>query len=256
MSPFPYSYSPLGSSGVSFALLVRMETNWRVVRRNRRRPRLLLVERDLGRRATLAVAVGTRYAVETAATGADALASAATKDFDLAVLDAGALGATLPSLVRVLRNRGRVIPIIVIAARRDFRAHHFAAMLHVDAVLGRRAPAHALLDRITDLAPSGDDRAPVDRRVGRAIDLMARDVIHLLDVAALADATGLPLAALAVRFRAATDLTVDEYVTCVRVAVAEQLLRDTNLEMETLAELLGFGDVQELARAFAALSPA
>jgi transcriptional regulator GlxA family with amidase domain len=85
---------------------------------------------------------------------------------------------------------------------------------------------------------------------------MARDVTHLLDVAALADATGVPLAALAVRFRAATDLTVDEYVTCVRVAVAEQLLRDTNLEMETLAELLGFGDVQELARAFAALSPA
>ena len=39
-------------------------------------------------------------------------------------------------------------------------------------------------------------------------------------------------------------------------AVAEQLLRDTNLGMETLAELLGFGDVHELARAFAAVSPA
>jgi len=233
-----------------------MESNWRVARRHRRRPRLLLVERDLGRRATLAVAVGTRYAVETVATGAEALARAATSHFDLAVLDAGALGAALPPVVRLLRNRGRAIPIVVIAARRDFRAHHFAAMLHVDAVLGRRAPAYAVLDRISDLMPVAEHPALVDRRVGRAIDLMARDVINLLDVGALADATGVPLDALADRFRAATDLTVDEYVTCVRVAVAEQLLRDTSLEMQTLAELLGFGNASELARAFAAVSPA
>lgn len=233
-----------------------MTTDWRLARRYRRRPRMLLVERDLGRRATLAVAVGTRYAVEAAASGAEALARAATGHFDLAVLDAGTLGAALPPLVRVLRTSGRAIPIVVIAARRDFRAHHFAAMLHVDAVLGRRAPAYAVLDRISDLAPVGVRQAATDRGVGRAIDLMARDVIHLLDVAALAQATGVPLAVLTDRFRAATDLTVDEYVTCVRVAVAEQLLRDTSLEMETLAELLGFGDVDELARAFAALSPA
>jgi AraC-like DNA-binding protein len=233
-----------------------MEKDWRLARRNPRRPRLLLVERDLGRRATLAVAVGTRYAVETAATASEALACAAAMAFDLAVLDAVALGAALPSVVRVLRKRGRALPIVVVASRRDFRAHHFAGMLRVEAVVGRRAPAHALLDRISTLAPAGEQRVPTDRRVGRAIDLMSRDVIHLLDVAALAGATGLPLAALTDRFRAATDLTVDEFVTCVRVAVAEQLLRDTNLGIDTLAELLGFGDVDELARAFAALSPA
>jgi transcriptional regulator GlxA family with amidase domain len=233
-----------------------MESTWRLARRNPRRPRLLLVERDLGRRATLAVAVGTRYLVETAATAPDALAHAAMTRFDLAVLDAGALGAALPSLVRALRRGGRAITIVVVATRRDFRAHHFAAMLHVDAVLGRRAPAYTVLERISALAPAGEPRAIVDRRVGHAIDLMARDVIHLLDVDALAHATGLARPALADRFRLATDLTVDEYVTCVRVAVAEQLLRDTTLEMETLAELLGFGTVHELARAFAALSPA
>lgn len=232
-----------------------METDWRWARRHRR-PRVLLVEGDLGRRATLAVALGTRYAVETAATGPDALASAATKDFDLAILDAGALGTALPPVIRALRRHGRCLPIVVVAARRDFRAHHFASMLHVDAVLGRRAPAYALLDRIATLVPASDDRGPIDRRVGRAIDLMSRDVINLLNVDALAHATGVPRAALADRFRVATDLSVDEYVTCVRVAVAEQLLRDTNLGMETLAELLGFGDVTELARAFAALSPA
>lgn len=233
-----------------------MTTDWRLARRSRHRPRLLLVERDLGRRATLAVAVGTRYAVETAASGPVALAFAATAEFDLAVLDAGTLGLALPPVVRTLRARVRRVPIVVIAARRDFRAHHFAATLAVDAVLARGAPAHAVLDRIRRLVPVDAPCAPTDRRVGRAIDLMARDVSHLLDVAALAHATGVPLAILADRFRAATDLTIEEYVTCVRAAVAEQLLRDTNLDMDTLAELLGFGDVDGLARAFAALSPA
>ncbi len=233
-----------------------METNWRLARRHRQRPRLLLVEPDLGRRATVAVAVGTRYLVVTAATGPEALVCATSQTFDLAVIDGVALGAALPPLIRALRARARTIPIVVKAARRDFRAQHFATMLRVSAILGRRAPAHALLDRITGLVPPDGARPPLDRSVGRAIDLMSRDVIHLLDVAALARATGVPLPALTDRFRAATDLTVDEYVTCVRAAVAEQLLRDTNLAMETLAELLGFGDVHELARAFAALSPA
>jgi AraC-like DNA-binding protein len=233
-----------------------METNWKLARRSRHRPRLLLVEPDLGCRATVAVAIGTRYLVVSAATGPEALVCATSQTFDLAVLDGGALGPTLPLAVRALRARTRTIPVIVKAAHRDFRARNFATMLGVSAVLGRRAPAHALLDRITHLVPPGCERPPLDRCVGRAIDLMSRDVIHLLDVAALARATGIPLASLNDRFRAATDLTVDEYVTCVRAAVAEQLLRDTNLAMETLAELLGFGDVHELARAFAALSPA
>jgi AraC-like DNA-binding protein len=238
------------------ALGDRMETDWRLARRHRHRPRLLLVESDLGRRATVGVAIGTRYLVVSVATRAEALTCATSQAFDLAVIDACALGPALPPLVRALRTRSPGIPIVVKAARRDFRAHHFATMLGVSAVLGRRTPAHALLDRIIRLVPPGGERPALDRSVGRAIDLMSRDVIHLMDVAALARATGVPLTTLDDRFRSVTDLTVDEYVTCVRAAVAEQLLRDTNLAMETLAELLGFGDVHELARAFAALSPA
>jgi len=221
-----------------------------------RTARVLMVDGDLGRRATLTVVLGTRYTVAAVANADEALGRAASTVFDLAILDAAVCGAGLPHLVRALRSRSKGIRLLVLAPRRDLRAHHYAASLGLDGVLLRPAPAAAVLDRADALVASGDRRPPFDRRVGRAIDLMSRDVIHLLDVAALADATGMPLAALAKRFRAATDLTVDEYVTCVRVAVAEQLLRDTSLEIETLAELLGFGDANELARAFAALSPA
>ena len=219
-----------------------------------RPPRLLLVDGDLGRRATLGVALGTRYAVDTAASAHEAHTSATVAPFDLAVLDAAVLGASLPRLVRVLRARSRAVRLVIIAGRRDLRGRHYAATLGIDARLGRLVPAYALLDCIGALVGFAERGVRFDRGVGRAIDLMARDVTHLLDVNALADATGVSLPLLAERFRAETGLTVYEYVTRVRVAVAEQLLRDTDLGVATLAALLGFADAAELARAAAVSS--
>ena len=219
-----------------------MEREWK------RACRLLLVDSDLGRRATLSVALGKRGMVETAATPDEAIACAVTTPFDLAVLDAAVLGRDLPRLVRILRGRSRTVALVVVAARRDLRGRHYAATLGVEAVLGRPTPAHALLDRIAAaLAPPGDEWAPFDRAVARAIDLLARDVTNLLDVSTLTEATGVPLARLTERFRAVTGLGVREYVTRVRVAIAEQLLRNTDLGVRTLAELLGLRGIDELA---------
>jgi AraC-like DNA-binding protein len=217
-----------------------------------RPPRLLLVDRDLGRRTTLQVALATRYTVDAMPGLDEALARAASTIFDLAILDATVLGAALPTAVRALRSRCRHPRILVIAPRRDLRARHHAATLGVDAVLFRPAPAAQLLDHIDALVATGDRRPPFDRRVGRAVDLMARDVSHLLDVDALAQATGVPLPRLAERFAAAIGLDLNEYAMRIRLAVTEQLLRDTDLELSTLAELLGFADAADLARAFSA----
>lgn len=220
--------------------LGRMQHPWGRARR------LLLVEADLGRRATLSVALGTRYRVETAATADEALGSAVATPFDVAVLDASVPGRMLPRVVRILRGRSRAIAFVVAAGRRDLRGRHYAAMFGIEAVLGRPAPTHALLDRIAALAPVGAVCPPVDRGVARAIDLMARDVTHLLDVGALTDAIGVPLTRLSERFKVATGLGVYEYVARVRVAIAEQLLRNTDLGVQTLAELLGLSGIDEL----------
>lgn len=216
-----------------------------------RRPRLLLVDGDLGRRATLAVALSTRYTVDSAANAREAHTHAALSPFDLAVLDAAVLEASLPRLVRVLRGRSRAVRLVIVTGRRDLRGRHYAATLGVDARLGRPAPACALLDRIDSLVGVVERGARFDGGVGRALDLMASDVIHLLDVNALAHVTGLPLPALTERFHAEIGLSVNEYVTRVRVAVAEQLLAATDLGVATLAELLGFADAAELAQAAA-----
>jgi len=217
-----------------------------------RTARVLLIDGDLGRRATLTVVLGTRYTVAAVANADEALGRAASTVFDLAILDAAACGAGLPQVVRALRSRSKGIRLLVLAPRRDLRAHHYAASLGLDGVLLRPAPAAAVLDRADALVASGDRRPPFDRRVGRAIDLMSRDVINLLDVDALAEATGLPLSELAERFSAEIGLDVHEYAMRIRLAVAEQLLRDTDLDVSTLAELLGFADAAELARMFSA----
>jgi AraC-like DNA-binding protein len=216
-----------------------------------RRPHLLLVDGDLGRRATLGVALSTRYTVSAAANGREAYTHATLSPFDLAVLDAAVLDASLPRLVRVLRARSRAVRLVIVTGRRDLRGRHYAATLGIEAKLGRPAPACALLDRIDRLAGAVPRGAGFDGGVGRAIDLMARDVTHLLDVNVLAHTTGVSLPALCERFLAATGLTVHEYVTRVRVEVAEQLLRDTDLGLATLADLLGFAGAAALAHAAA-----
>lgn len=210
------------------------------------RPRVLLADGDVGRRATLGVALGQRYGVGTAATSVEALARAADGRFDLAVLDAPVLDGALARLVRLLRRRAAGIKIVVVAARRDLAARRQAEVLGVDAVLARPAPTRVLLDRLATLG-GGTPRPPVDANVGRAIDLMAVDVTTLLDLEALAAATGEPLTALDWQFRTHVGLGVHEYVMRVRLAVARLLLRDTQLGVETLAQLLGFADGQELA---------
>jgi AraC-like DNA-binding protein len=216
-----------------------------------RRSRILLVDGDLGRRATLGVALGAKYIVDAVPNALEAHARALINTFDIAVLDSAVLEASLPRLVRFLRARSRDIRLVIVSGRRDLRGRHYAATLGFDAKVGRSAPAYALLDRIRAFSRGPEGETRFDRVVARAIDLMARDVTHLLHVSALAYATGVALPDLTERFRSETGLSVHEYVTRVRVAVAEQLLRDTDLDMGTLAELLGFADAADLARAAA-----
>ena len=214
-----------------------------------RRRRLLLVNGDLGRRATLAVALGTRYVVHAAGSAVEAQRCAADVAFDVAILDSAVLQRALPPLVRVVRRRSPDVRLLMVAAQGDLRGTHYAATLGVNGKLGRRTSAASVIDRVAALLAPGDRPEPFDRTVGRAIDLVARDVTHLVDLQALADATGVALPVLAERCRRATGLTLGAYVAQVRVSVAQHLLRDTRLSMTTLAELLGFADADDLARA-------
>jgi AraC-like DNA-binding protein len=211
------------------------------------RPRVLLADGDLGRRVTLHVALSTRHASVTAATPSEAFERATRDRFDVAVLDAAMLNGALPRVVGLLRGAAPRVRLLVTMGRRDLRARRQAETLGVDAVLARPVAAQRLLDRVDALGAPGDATAPMERTVGRAIDLMARDVSHLLDLRALAAAVGLALPRLDTAFRANTGLSLHDYVHGVRLLVARRLLEDTDLDVETLVELLGFTDAGELS---------
>ena len=212
------------------------------------RPRVLLADGDLGRRATLQVAVSVRYAPQAAASAAEALALAAAGRFDVAVLDAAMLDASLARVVTLLRRHAAGVGVLLITGRRDLRARNQAVWLAIDAVLARPVAAHVLLDRIHALTAKRERLVRTHRTVGAAMDLIAHDVSHLLDLEALAKAAGASRLHLDREFRANTGLGLGEYVHGVRLLVARQLLRDTALDVQTLVELLGFTDAGELTR--------
>jgi len=208
---------------------------------------LLLVAGDLGRRATLPVALRTGYLVTPASSVEEAFHAAAVGAFDVVVLDAGLLGATFARFVRLLRAQRSSVRLVVLASPRDLRARHYATTLGCDVVLNRTAPARIVLDQVDAPVKRGLRRPRFDRSVGRAIDLMARDATTLSDLSNLATGTGVALPQLAARFRMMTGLSVREYVARVRIAVAQEFVRDTGLGLAALAELLGFADADELS---------
>jgi len=216
-----------------------------LVVRGARRPQVLIVDSDLGRQATLCVALGTRYEPEAAASSVEAIDRAGVRRFELAVVDAAVVDGALGRVVGLLRHRVPRARIVLIAGRRHLGARHRADVLGLDAVLAS-ARTRGLLEQVRTLAGHAAAGA-VAPSVGRAIDLMAADVTHLLDVESLAEAARSTLTQLDWDFRAAVGLGVHEYVMRVRVVVARRLLRDTALDVETLAGLLGFADGAELA---------
>jgi two-component system response regulator YesN len=66
----------------------------------------------------------------------------------------------------------------------------------------------------------------------------------------IAGAIGISSGHLAHLFPAELRMTVKEYVTKVRIAVAKQLLYDRTHTLDRIAEKVGFGDAAHLSRVF------
>src|SRR6476620_3660552 len=80
--------------------------------------RLLLVEDDLMLARGVAAALSqSGYAVETAATAAQALRLARSSEFDVGIIDLGLPDRDGFSLLRDLREHGLAIPILILSAR-------------------------------------------------------------------------------------------------------------------------------------------
>jgi YesN/AraC family two-component response regulator len=229
--------------------------------------KLLVVDDDAGVREALAVALGTRYEVRTAASGADALDALCTSPFELVLLDYRLPDLLGTSILQVIRRFSPTTPVLVItgvdseevtaAALREgasgcLRKPIDTWDLHarVAALLSPSRPHPGRRHSLAD--PPAIPIGPADR--GGAIQRVLRHMqAHLgtaLSLGAAARVAGLSKYHFCRRFKASTGLSFREYLARQRIARAEELLREPGRTITVIAHDVGFKDVTHFGRVF------
>lgn len=93
-------------------------------------------------------------------------------------------------------------------------------------------------------------RAHGDPVVGPALRLLHDDPAHPWTVAALAGRAGVSRAALALRFTRLVGEPPMAYLTGLRLALAADLIRESDATLETVARQVGYGTAFALSTAF------
>jgi AraC-like DNA-binding protein len=130
---------------------------------------------------------------------------------------------------------------------------------------GNRPGRRALLERLLDLVlltalrewldrpESGAPQwysAQHDLAVGAALDLIHSDPAHRWTVAELAARTAMSRAAFSRRFTALVGEPPMSYLTCWRLCLASDLLRDTDETLASVARQVGYANAYALSAAF------
>lgn len=224
----------------------------------RRRRRLLLVDRDIGRRAALGVALQRAFVVDVAAPGPEAVDRLGTYWPDLVVYDAELPAGEFSALLTSLRARQPLCPVIVTSASEEADVLRVLAPHTVESLVGHPVYLDELLDRIVVLLSLGPASAlsmqPVSRRVSQVLQHVGANYRGPLALAMLASEFGMSVRSLAERVRAEIGVSLGKLVMQVRVKVAEHLLRSTSEKVETIATRCGFRSATHLSRALVKLT--
>jgi len=228
----------------------RAERDLRVPRTHR----LLLVGGDPGWRATLAVVLTRATGVETSATLVEGLNDMLRFRPTCVVLNVkssaeeagrflGAVGAQLPAC-----------PVLVVCDDVYLGGGPVWETLNIRGVLGPPVAFEALVERIGAVLPPGDSlNGPWPRlgeAVGRTVDHLSRHYDEDLTVDGIAQITEISASHLAHLFRSEIGMSVRDFLTRVRVAIAQDLVAHTDEKLEAIATRLGFADTSHLAHVF------
>jgi DNA-binding NarL/FixJ family response regulator len=222
--------------------------------RSARANRILVVDGDVGWRATLAVTLGIVASVETASTLDEALNRLLKVRPTCVILKPRRSSAEAARFLGAVHAQQPGCPALVISDDPHLQATLAWEPLNIRGVL-RPPVAHAeVVDRMMAIALPG--REPnrswprLSWSVSAAIDHVSGHFGDDLSVAALAGVAGISASHLAHLFRAETGLTVRDYVTRVRVEITRDLLQHTNDTLAQIAAFVGFFDASHLARVF------
>lgn len=216
--------------------------------------RLLLVGGDPGWRATLAIVLARATSAETSATLMDGLNDMLRLRPTCVVLNVkrstteagrflGALNAQLPGC-----------PVLVICDDVYLGTPPVWETLNIRGVLRPPVRFDDLVSRIGAVLPPAD--APsgpwprIGEAVGRTIDHLSQHYGEDMTVESIAEITEISASHLAHLFRSELGMSVRDYLTRVRVTIAQDLLAHTDEKLEAIAARLGFADTSHLAHVF------
>ncbi|MBD8894231.1 GlxA family transcriptional regulator [Roseibium litorale] len=103
------------------------------------------------------------------------------------------------------------------------------------------------------VSPWLEGRNHLHPAIHRAQDAVAADPARDWSVEALADAAGTSPRNLSRLFNSHSGMSVTDYVNRMRIALARELLRETRLDMESIAEKTGFSSTRQFRRAWSRL---
>ena len=89
-----------------------------------------------------------------------------------------------------------------------------------------------------------------DELIAEAQEILQQQITRPIEAKSLARTLGLSLRSLQRRFKAATGLTLTQYLHTLRIDSAKSLLRSTNASIEEIALLNGFNDSSHFSRVF------
>lgn len=216
--------------------------------------RLLLVGGDHGWRAALAVVLARVVAVESSATFADGLNHMLSFRPTCVVLNVGRSAGEASRFLGALSAQLPACPVLVISDDIYLGGAPVWESLNIRGVLPSSVEPRDLIGRIGAMLPVAGrlDRPwpQLGEAVGRAIEYLSRHFEKDLTVDAIAEIIEISSSHLAHLFRSAVGMSVRDYLTRLRVTVAQDLLAHTDEKLESVAAQLGFADTSHLAHVF------
>jgi CheY-like chemotaxis protein/AraC-like DNA-binding protein len=231
------------------------------VERDARLPRthrLLFVGGDPGWRATLAVVLSPATSVETSPTLVDGLNRMLRFRPTCVVLNVKRSTAEAGRFLGALNAQLPACPVLVVCDDVYLGAPPVWETLNIRGVLRPPVRFEELLSRIGAVLPPGDSLSGpwprIGESVGRTIAHLSRHYDEDLTVDSIAEITDISASHLAHLFRSEIGMSVRDYLTRVRVAIAQDLLAHTDEKLESIAARLGFADTSHLAHVFQRIS--
>ena len=216
--------------------------------------RLVVVGRDPGVTAVVAVGLRPRFETEAGITVGEALAQIGEGPLNLIIADLAQGDLDAAFSIRALAARSPGCQIIVIGSTEHAGIADHLTGLHVHGFFTRPVDFGALLARVSFL--SAGDNSPgacavaLSRCSAKVLDFFSTHYAESFNLDTLARAVGVSPGNLARVFLHDTSRNLRSFRCDVRVEVAKQLLVHEDHKLDRIAELTGFVDGSHLSRVF------